>query len=40
MIGDLGFSYDKIDASPNDCQLYWRDKIQHEVCSTYGATRW
>ncbi|XP_071741395.1 uncharacterized protein [Rutidosis leptorrhynchoides] len=37
MIRDLGLGYEKIDACPNDCMLYWKenkDKIKCDVCQT------
>ncbi|XP_071687050.1 uncharacterized protein [Rutidosis leptorrhynchoides] len=37
IIRDLGLGYDKIDACPNDCMLYWKenkDKIKCDVCQT------
>lgn len=27
IIGELGLNYDKIDACPNDCMLYWKEHI-------------
>ncbi|KAL5717109.1 hypothetical protein ACHQM5_010180 [Ranunculus cassubicifolius] len=40
---DLGMECIKIDACPNDCMLYWKDKKQDEdkeKCDTCGASRW
>ncbi|XP_071740336.1 uncharacterized protein [Rutidosis leptorrhynchoides] len=37
IIRDLGVGYEKIDACPNDCMLYWKenkDKIKCDVCQT------
>ncbi|XP_071689874.1 uncharacterized protein [Rutidosis leptorrhynchoides] len=37
IIRDLGLGYEKIDACPNDCMLYWKenkDKIKCDVCQT------
>ncbi|XP_071739125.1 uncharacterized protein [Rutidosis leptorrhynchoides] len=37
LIRDLGLGYEKIDACPNDCMLYWKqnkDKMECVVCHT------
>lgn len=35
-----GFIYNKINAYPNDCMLYWKEKSADTACSTYGTSRW
>lgn len=39
MIGDLGFTYQKIDACPNDCMLYWKENDNKGSCSICKAAR-
>ncbi|KAK3025747.1 hypothetical protein RJ639_040439 [Escallonia herrerae] len=39
MIGDLGFSYEKIDACPNDCMLYWREDSKLDLCKVCNKSR-
>ncbi|XP_068317098.1 uncharacterized protein [Pyrus communis] len=36
LINDLGLSYVKIDACPNDCMIYWKDTSDLTVCSVCG----
>ncbi|CAN6702102.1 unnamed protein product [Malus baccata var. baccata] len=33
LINDLGLTYVKIDACPNDCMIYWKDTLELTVCS-------
>ncbi|XP_058070934.1 uncharacterized protein LOC131219971 [Magnolia sinica] len=40
IIGDLGLKYNKIDACPNDCMLYWKDTVDEQSCGICGASRW
>ncbi|XP_010275092.1 PREDICTED: uncharacterized protein LOC104610255 [Nelumbo nucifera] len=40
IIVDLGLSYNKIDACPNDCMLYWKEAANDQSCSKCGASRW
>ncbi|XP_058093511.1 uncharacterized protein LOC131239697 [Magnolia sinica] len=40
IIGDLGLKYNKIDACPNDCMLYWKDAVDEQSCGICGASRW
>ncbi|WCJ31109.1 hypothetical protein M5689_012622 [Euphorbia peplus] len=40
IIKDLGLGYEKIDACPNDCILYWGDKKNLEQCSICATSRW
>ncbi|XP_077224998.1 uncharacterized protein LOC143858225 [Tasmannia lanceolata] len=40
IVGDLGLHYDKIDACPNDCMLYWKEASNEETCRMCGASRW
>ncbi|XP_020249260.1 uncharacterized protein LOC109826651 [Asparagus officinalis] len=40
IIDDLGLTYEKIDACPNDCMLFWKETTNLTVCSTCGASRY
>ena len=40
IIDDLGLKYEKIDACPNDCMLFWKDTSNLDVCSRCGASRY
>ncbi|XP_043694245.1 uncharacterized protein LOC122644951 [Telopea speciosissima] len=40
MVKDLGLSYNKIDACPNDCMLYWKDASNEKSCRICGASRY
>ena len=40
MIGELGLGYNKIDACPNDCMLYWKEAAKESACSVCGTSRW
>lgn len=40
MIGDVRFSYNKVDACPTDSQLYWKETLNDSDCATYGASIW
>ncbi|XP_058106342.1 uncharacterized protein LOC131249554 [Magnolia sinica] len=40
IIKELGLSYNKIDACPNDCQLYWKTNVNDESCVVCGISRW
>ncbi|XP_048427890.1 uncharacterized protein LOC103955232 [Pyrus x bretschneideri] len=40
LINDLGLSYVKIDACPNDCMIYWKDTSDLTVCSVCGKSRY
>ncbi|XXG42875.1 hypothetical protein AAC387_Pa01g3044 [Persea americana] len=40
IIGELGLGYNKIDACPNDCMLYWKQTANESVCSVCGTSRW
>ncbi|XP_077239829.1 uncharacterized protein LOC143880743 [Tasmannia lanceolata] len=40
IIRDLGLHYDKIDACPNDCMVYWKVDAKESVCRICGASRW
>ncbi|KAM1166259.1 hypothetical protein PS1_025883 [Malus domestica] len=39
LINDLGLTYVKIDACPNDCMIYWKDTSELTVCSVCGESR-
>nr|XP_043638090.1 uncharacterized protein LOC122609094 [Erigeron canadensis] len=36
----LGLCYEKIDACPDGCMLFWEEKKKDEVCSFCGTSRW
>ncbi|CAN6695794.1 unnamed protein product [Malus baccata var. baccata] len=36
LINDLGLTYVKIDACPNDCMIYWKDTSDLTMCSICG----
>ncbi|XP_043699968.1 uncharacterized protein LOC122650634 [Telopea speciosissima] len=40
MVKDLGLSYNKIDACPNDCMLYWKDASNEKSYRICGASRY
>ena len=40
IIRDLGLSYEKIDAYPNDCMLFWKENSNLEACSNCNLSRW
>ncbi|XP_068319542.1 uncharacterized protein [Pyrus communis] len=40
LINDLGLSYVKIDACPNDCMIYWKDTSDLTMCSVCGKSRY
>ena len=40
IIRDLGLSYEKIDACPNDCMLLWKENSNLEACSNCNLSRW
>nr|XP_043608898.1 uncharacterized protein LOC122580743 [Erigeron canadensis] len=40
IIRELGLSYDKIDACPNDCMLYWKENINKTKCDTCHTSRY
>ncbi|XP_058076376.1 uncharacterized protein LOC131224956 [Magnolia sinica] len=40
IIGELGLKYNKIDACPNDCMLYWKETINEQSCAICGTSRW
>ncbi|CAN6712576.1 unnamed protein product [Malus baccata var. baccata] len=40
LINDLGLTYVKIDACPNDCMIYWKDTSDLTVCSICGESRY
>ncbi|XP_077232767.1 uncharacterized protein LOC143871132 isoform X2 [Tasmannia lanceolata] len=40
IIRDLGLHYNKIDACPNDCMLYWKEVANDSACRICGASRW
>lgn len=40
IIRDLGLSYDKIDACPNDCMLYWNENKDKTECDTCQLSRY
>ncbi|XXG46959.1 hypothetical protein AAC387_Pa02g1683 [Persea americana] len=40
VIGELDLGYNKIDACPNDCMLYWKETAKDSACSVRGTSRW
>ena len=40
IIKDLGLSYEKIDACPNDCMLFWKENFNLEACLNCSHSRW
>lgn len=40
MIRDLGLDYEKIDACPNDCILYWKENEDRDSCPKCKTPRW
>ena len=40
MVNSLGLGYQKIDAYPNDCILYWGKSSEKDSCHVYGVSRW
>ena len=40
LINDLGLTYVKIDACPNDCMIYWKDASDLTLCSVCGESRY
>ncbi|CAN6569387.1 unnamed protein product [Malus baccata var. baccata] len=40
LINDLGLTYVKIDACPNDCMIYWKDTSDLTVCLVCGESRY
>ncbi|CAN6551339.1 unnamed protein product [Malus baccata var. baccata] len=40
LINDLGLTYVKIDACPNDCMIYWKDTSDLTLCSVCGESRY
>ncbi|XP_050387117.1 uncharacterized protein LOC126803351 [Argentina anserina] len=39
-ITDLSLTYQKIDACPNDCMLYWKNKAHLHKCDECGVSRY
>ena len=40
VVGDLGLSYRKIHACPNDCTLYWKEHEQDNECHICKSSRY
>ncbi|CAN6543774.1 unnamed protein product [Malus baccata var. baccata] len=40
LINDLGLTYVKIDACPNNCVIYWKDTAKLNACSVCGESRY
>lgn len=40
LIKDIGLSYEKIDACPDDCMLYWKEHKNDTSCQFCGKSRW
>jgi len=39
MVNSLGLGYEKIDACPNDCILYWDELSEKDSCHVCGVSR-
>ncbi|KAI9111224.1 hypothetical protein K1719_017835 [Acacia pycnantha] len=39
IINRLGLNYEKIDACPNDCMLYWGEDDRRETCKKFHTSR-
>ncbi|XP_021770707.1 uncharacterized protein LOC110734887 [Chenopodium quinoa] len=40
MVKNLGLDYKRIDACPNDCMLYWKERANDKSCHVCKASRW
>ncbi|XP_057779474.1 uncharacterized protein LOC130998054 [Salvia miltiorrhiza] len=40
LCNDLGLGYEKIHSCPNDCMLYWKERVDQETCHVCGSSRW
>ncbi|CAN6568406.1 unnamed protein product [Malus baccata var. baccata] len=40
LINDLGLTYVKIDACPNNCMIYWKETAELTACSVCGESRY
>jgi len=40
LLATLQLPYKRIDACPNECMLYWKDKVDLEICEHCGADRY
>nr|AAT44322.1 hypothetical protein [Oryza sativa Japonica Group] len=40
VVSNFGLDYQQIHACPNNCQLFWKDKVNDDFCSTCKASRW
>lgn len=40
MVKNLGLDYKRIDACPNDCMLYWKERKNDKSCHICKASRW
>ncbi|WVZ63392.1 hypothetical protein U9M48_013029 [Paspalum notatum var. saurae] len=40
LISKFSLGYENIDACPNNCQLYWKEKKDDDFCPTCKASRW
>lgn len=40
VVSKFGLDYQQIHACPNNCQLFWKEKVNDDFCSTCKASRW
>ena len=40
IVDEISLSCEKIDACPNDCMLFWKDKATDDTSSVCGESRW
>ncbi|XP_021775717.1 uncharacterized protein LOC110739569 [Chenopodium quinoa] len=40
MVKNLGLNYKRINACPNDCMLYWKERANDKSCHVCKASRW
>lgn len=40
IISNIGLNYNKIDACPNDCMLYWKEFAKKQFYNVYGTSQW
>jgi hypothetical protein len=40
IISKFGLGYENIDACPNNCQLYWKEKKNDDFCAICKVSRW
>ena len=40
IVDGLGLKFEKIDACPNDCMLFWKENASATECTICHASRW